>query len=99
LAATLVAMGLIAAALMDAFDHEHRASELRTAIERIAQAVPPPRLQVEPEADLNASNGAAEARLNSFGWVDRRAGIAHIPIDDAMHRLTQQGWPSQRAAP
>ena len=23
-------------------------------------------------------------RLRSFGWVDREAGVAHIPIDDAM---------------
>jgi hypothetical protein len=23
-------------------------------------------------------------RLRSFGWVDREAGLAHIPIDDAM---------------
>ena len=23
-------------------------------------------------------------RLRSFGWVDREAGVAHIPIEDAM---------------
>ena len=23
-------------------------------------------------------------RLRSYGWVDREAGVAHIPIDEAM---------------
>jgi hypothetical protein len=34
-------------------------------------------------------------RLGSFGWVDQRAGLAHIPIDEAM-RLVVGGL---RAAP
>ena len=34
-------------------------------------------------------------RLGSFGWVDRNAGVAHIPIDRAMD-LFRQGV---RAAP
>ncbi len=29
-------------------------------------------------------------RLGSLGWVDRNAGVAHIPIEDAM-RLVVQG--------
>jgi hypothetical protein len=26
-------------------------------------------------------------RLNSYGWVDREAGVAHIPVDEAMKML------------
>ena len=43
-----------------------------------------PRLQVAPESDLRALRDRAEARLGSFGWIDRSAGIAHIPIEEAM---------------
>jgi len=40
-------------------------------------------------------------RLGSTGWVDRKAGVAHIPIDDAM-RLVASGvrpGPTQGGAP
>jgi hypothetical protein len=29
-------------------------------------------------------------RLDSYGWVDRQAGLAHIPIDEAMKMYLQQ---------
>jgi hypothetical protein len=28
-------------------------------------------------------------RLGSYGWVDRRAGVAHIPIDQAMELVVK----------
>lgn len=31
------------------------------------------------------------ARLDSFGWVDRRAGTVHIPIDEAIDLTVQEG--------
>ncbi len=40
-------------------------------------------------------------RLGTTGWVDRRAGVAHIPIDEAM-RLVASGvraGPTQGGAP
>ena len=29
-------------------------------------------------------------RLNSYGWLDRQAGIVHIPVDVAMDMLVQE---------
>jgi hypothetical protein len=29
-------------------------------------------------------------RLNSYGWIDRQAGVAHIPIDVAMEMLVKE---------
>ncbi len=29
--------------------------------------------------------------LESFGWVDRAAGVVHIPIDDAIDRVVEEG--------
>ena len=58
-------------------------------------ATPPgrPRLQVDPAADLAAVRLQAGFRLHSYGWVDRKQGIAHVPIEEAMRRVAQQGIP------
>jgi hypothetical protein len=34
-----------------------------------------------------------ESQLNSYGWVDEKAGVAHIPIKRAMELLAQRGVP------
>jgi len=38
-----------------------------------------------------------EDRLNSYGWVDQKAGVAHIPIEKAMDLIVQQGLPVRPA--
>lgn len=44
----------------------------------------PPLLQTAPQ-DERANYFAEKARLTgSYGWVDRQAGIARIPVDEAM---------------
>ena len=30
------------------------------------------------------------ARLESWGWVDRKAGIVHMPIEEAMDRVVKE---------
>ena len=34
--------------------------------------------------------------LNSYGWVDQQAGIAHIPIDRAMELVVEDAQTTQR---
>lgn len=34
-----------------------------------------------------------ENQLNSYGWVDEKAGVAHIPIERAMELMVQRGLP------
>jgi hypothetical protein len=41
--------------------------------------------------ELRAMQREALQRLNSYGWVDRSAGIAHIPIEQAMRLLVEGG--------
>lgn len=68
---------------------------------RLTGSLPPypqPRLQSDPAADMGHFLHLELARLNSSGWVDRAHGIAHIPIDDAMHRVARQGIPDWPAA-
>src|SRR5262245_28827320 len=47
----------------------------------LPEAPPEPRLQTEPALDLRALRAAEDARLHGTGWVDREAGVVHIPIE------------------
>jgi len=38
-----------------------------------------------------------EDQLNSYGWVDQNAGVAHIPIDRAMDLIVEHGLPVRPA--
>jgi hypothetical protein len=56
--------------------------------ERLGPREPPaPRLQADPHADLEALRARDGRILGTYGWVDRDAGIARIPIARAMELL------------
>lgn len=59
----------------------------------LAITPPAPRLQTDPEADLHAYLSREQHLLDSYGWVDRAHGIAHVPIEIAMQRLARTGIP------
>src|SRR5436190_18641663 len=46
-----------------------------------------PRLQISPPADLQVFRARQEALLHSYGWVNRTAGVARIPIERAINLL------------
>ncbi|MFZ2008246.1 MAG: hypothetical protein WB697_15820 [Stellaceae bacterium] len=55
-----------------------------------------PALQINAPADLKAHRVAEQRALTSFGWVDRQAGVVHIPIGRAMQDVATYGikdWP------
>jgi hypothetical protein len=56
-----------------------------------------PRLQVDPKQDARRLNEAAFERLQGYGWSDRKAGVAHIPISRAIALLAERGWPDPDA--
>ena len=43
--------------------------------------------------EVAARREAAEARLNSYGWVDRETGVVRIPLDRAMALIAENGLP------
>ncbi len=47
-------------------------------------AMPAPRLQAAPQPERAAYFAEKERQLKGSGWVDRGAGIAHIPLEQAM---------------
>jgi hypothetical protein len=63
---------------------------------------PPPRLQVSARADLKEFREAEEEHLQSYGWVDRKAEMVHIPIAEAIDRVGREGvprWPAVQTQP
>lgn len=54
---------------------------------------PAPRLQTAPYDDLRTFRRAEQAELETFKWIDRRAGIAQIPIERAIEILGERGLP------
>jgi len=54
---------------------------------------PEPRIQANAAADMDALRRQEDARLTTYGWVDRQAGIVRIPIDVAMTQVLEEGLP------
>lgn len=59
---------------------------------------PPPRFEAIPGAALDQLHTGQLEQLESYGWVDQKAGIVHIPIDRAMDLMQVQGFPIQPEA-
>jgi hypothetical protein len=52
---------------------------------------PGPLLEQNPEREGTEMLAAANEQLTSYGWVDRRANVAHIPLDRAKTLLLELG--------
>ena len=96
----LVILGLVvqvtAAWLFDAFKESVRredrplptlASQERSQLPRDLRKIPLPVLQQNEVADLERLRREEDRRLNSYGWVDAKAGVVHFPIAEAMRML------------
>jgi hypothetical protein len=59
-----------------------------------AREFPQPRLVVRPGASLAELRAAEQADLDSYGWIDKKSGIARVPIDRAIQMLLKRGLPN-----
>jgi hypothetical protein len=57
---------------------------------------PLPRLQTAPIEDLHKLRKVEDTLLGTYGWIDRDAGVARLPIDRAMDLLAERGLPAGR---
>ena len=51
----------------------------------------PPLLQPAPQPDRAAYFEEKRRATGTYGWVDRQAGIARIPLDEAMKLMAAKG--------
>ena len=65
-----------------------------------APAFPPvPRIEVAPSMEYRQLRAQEDRILSTYGWVDRKAGITRIPIDQAIDLQLQRGYPVRQEAP
>ncbi len=61
---------------------------------------PEPRLQgmpghlVDPQEDMRDKLKADSEANNKLAWIDQKAGIAQIPVKDAMQLIVEKGLPA-----
>lgn len=59
---------------------------------------PAPRLQQFPRNDLYEFRVSEQALIDGYGWMNRDAGIVHIPIEQAMRLALERGLLTSRPA-
>lgn len=56
---------------------------------------PTPRLQTQPFKDVYLLRQAEQAKLTTYGWIDKSSGVVRLPIDRAMELTLQRGLPTR----
>jgi hypothetical protein len=70
-----------------------RAGQSMTADQDAAPSFAAPQLQLAPRDDLKAFQAREDRLLNSYGWIDKTAGVVRVPISRAMELLIERGLP------
>jgi hypothetical protein len=100
LGATSLVVALTGLLTRHLVQREARKSPVPSTLAGTRSDVPPePRLQNSPFDDLKRLQAEEEKALSSYGWVDRKAGIARIPIERALEIASQGGLPPAPAPP
>jgi hypothetical protein len=98
--AALLAMTLVALLgvwwLFDVFATSESGTAPKAPLAVGQTRIPPqPRLQVAPREDLRMFRAQEDARLHSYEWVIREAGVVRIPIDEAIRLTLERGLPAR----
>lgn len=60
---------------------------------------PQPRLQAFPAKDLVEFQHQQASKAETFGWADKQAGVARVPVEKAMDMILKNGLPVVLAKP
>jgi hypothetical protein len=52
---------------------------------------PEPKLMTDEPKRLNEVRTSEQSLLHAYGWTDEKAGVAHIPIDEAKKLMIERG--------
>ncbi len=88
-----------------AVDYDTPPPAIRQEMGSSYDALPPePRMQgvpghpSDPQADLRNKIAADNAANETTGWIDQNAGIAQIPVSEAMKIIAEKGLPGTPAS-
>ncbi len=86
---TLIVFVLVVGIFRHFYDTDKTGEVLRQGV------VPPePRIEVAPYEQLQQLRVREDHILNSYAWVDQKAGTVRVPIDRAIDMLAAKGLPS-----
>jgi hypothetical protein len=97
----LIILGMLVSWGVEGYFFEHQSlGPTATPFENVRETPPAnrPPLQTEPAEDLGVFREKQQHVLETYGWVDAKAGIARIPIARAMAILLQKGLPTEASA-
>ena len=96
-----VVCALVVRVLFGVLQHQAAANEppISPLAVPAGELPPEPRLVTNEPGVLKKHRLREAEELESSGWVDEKAGIAHIPIEEAKKALLRQGLPVRAGAP
>lgn len=92
-----VGLGLLYGLLID-YSMETGEQRYPLAATQGERLPPAPRLQQKPRNEFYEFRVGEEAFLEGYGWMNKEAGIVHIPIEDAMRLIVERGLPARTPA-
>jgi hypothetical protein len=95
---SVIAVLVTVGGLFSLFKRQYASESTPSLITTAGKLPPAPRLQTNPTSDWQQLLQAENAKLNSYGWIDKTAGVIRIPIDRAMDLLAQRGLPARGKA-
>jgi len=82
----------------DAYEKQQPLGPMVSPLVQSETVVPPsPQLQAKPRRDLRIFCSEEEQKLDTYGWVDKHAGVVRLPIEEAMELTLQRGLPTRPA--
>jgi hypothetical protein len=100
--AVFVAAAMVLMAILFSYFTE-RETVLDTSVSPLANEAPlapsGPQLQPNPPVDLERLRREEDDYLSSYGWVDQREGLVHIPIERAIELMAERGLPARSSRP
>lgn len=67
-----------------------------TTAEQLEDKRPPNIKEDHPLQEMKRVRAEEDAKLNSYGWVDEKSGVVHIPIEDAKRLLLEKGLATRK---
>lgn len=97
IAITVGIVCLVVFGMFQVFEKREAAFDIPPSPVADSSVAPPlPRLQAAPAIDMAVFRRFEDSLLSGYGWVDRPAGIVHIPVDSAMALIARQGMDAVR---
>jgi hypothetical protein len=93
LAAVVLVSFLVVAGLMKFYAWEDHVLPGQSVAKQVPTPPGTPELNPEQPVELQKLRARERQLLDSYGWIDRAVGVAHIPITEAMKIIAADGLP------